>query len=75
MTTLADESYRLRASEDPAHCDRAAHDQAPRSIWLEVVDRFPDLRIIDGAQQDRTGRGLAPAQAGFATLLSGSEWR
>jgi hypothetical protein len=40
----ADEFVRLRRSEDPTDCQRAANDEAPVDVWLAIVQRFPDLR-------------------------------
>jgi hypothetical protein len=44
MIESVDEFVRLRASENPDDYDRAANEEAPEAIWLEVVDRFPDMR-------------------------------
>lgn len=35
---------RLRTSEDPVEYNRAAHDEATEATWLDVVERFPDMR-------------------------------
>jgi uncharacterized protein CbrC (UPF0167 family) len=41
----ADEFVRLRSSAEMADYHRAAQDEAPESVWLEVIDRFPDYRF------------------------------
>jgi hypothetical protein len=40
----ADEFVRLRTSEDPEEYGRAARDEASEATWLEVIERFPDMR-------------------------------
>jgi hypothetical protein len=40
----AEEFVRLRVSDDPAEYGRAASEAASVETWLEVVDRFPDMR-------------------------------
>lgn len=45
MIESADEFVRLRSSEDPAEYQRAAREEAAESTWLEVIDRFPDMRF------------------------------
>jgi hypothetical protein len=45
MTIIsADEFARLRTSEDPVEYGRAAREDAPIEVWLEVIARYPDLR-------------------------------
>ena len=44
MIESADEFYELRTSDDPAEYDRAARDEAPLSVWVDVIDRMPDMR-------------------------------
>jgi hypothetical protein len=44
MISSADEFARLRTSEDRREYHRAAHDEAPESVWLEVIAKHPDLR-------------------------------
>jgi len=41
----AEEFVRLRSSVDPAEYHRAAQEEASESTWLEVIDRFPDMRF------------------------------
>jgi hypothetical protein len=40
----AEEFVRLRLSDDPAEYGRAAGDAASVETWLDVIDRFPDMR-------------------------------
>jgi hypothetical protein len=40
----ADEFARLRRSDDPAEQRRATTDEAPVYVWLDVIERYPDLR-------------------------------
>ena len=35
----------MRTSDDPAEYGRAAGDAASVETWLDVVDRFPDMRV------------------------------
>jgi hypothetical protein len=44
MITSAEEFVRLRTSEDPTEYRRAASDEAPEAVWVEVVERHPDMR-------------------------------
>lgn len=44
MIESADEFVRLRASEDQEEYERAAHDEASDATWLDVIERFPDMR-------------------------------
>lgn len=45
MTILsADEFIRLRTSEDPDDYRRAANEDAPLDVWIELVERHADLR-------------------------------
>ncbi|KAB2807465.1 hypothetical protein F9L07_25785 [Pimelobacter simplex] len=41
----ADEFVRLRSSDDPEEYARAAHGAATEDIWLDVIDRFPEMRF------------------------------
>jgi hypothetical protein len=41
----ADEFRELRTSEDRDQYLRAAHDEAPLSVWNDVITRFPDMRM------------------------------
>jgi hypothetical protein len=40
----ADEFVRLRTSDIMDEYQRAALEEAPESIWLEVIDRHPEMR-------------------------------
>lgn len=44
MITSSEEFYRLRRSEIESEYDRAAHDDAPLEVWLEVIQKFPEMR-------------------------------
>jgi hypothetical protein len=44
MIESAEEFVRLRTSEDPAEYRRAAVEPAPEPVWLEVVERYPEMR-------------------------------
>lgn len=44
MITSAEEFVRLRGSENSEEYLRAAGDQAPLAVWLDVVSRFPEMR-------------------------------
>ena len=35
----------MRDCEDPNEYHRAAHDEAPVEVWLDVVARMPDMRF------------------------------
>jgi hypothetical protein len=41
----AEEFVRLRTSENPDEYWRAAHEQAEDATWLDVIERFPDMRV------------------------------
>jgi hypothetical protein len=41
----AEEFVRLRSSEDPEEYRRAAHEEAPLAVWLDVIARFPEMRF------------------------------
>jgi hypothetical protein len=43
MIESAEEFRRLRESENPEEYGRAAHDEAPIEVWLEVIRRWPDM--------------------------------
>ncbi|WP_159702971.1 HEAT repeat domain-containing protein [Arthrobacter sp. 18067] len=45
MIASAEEFVALRCSEDPAEYHRAAHDEAGLAVWLEVIDKHPDMRF------------------------------
>ncbi len=44
MITSAEEFYRLRTSESMQEYNRAAHEDAPLEVWLEVIEKFPKMR-------------------------------
>ena len=45
MIESADEFRRLRESENREEYLRAAHDEAPVEVWMEVIRRWPDMRF------------------------------
>ncbi len=45
MINSADDFVRLRCSEDRNEYERAAWDEAPLEVWLDVIERFPDMRF------------------------------
>jgi hypothetical protein len=45
MIESAEEFIRLRGSSDRVEYERAAHDQAPDSVWMDVIHRFPEYRF------------------------------
>jgi hypothetical protein len=44
MIESAEEFVRLRVSEQPEEYGRAAREEAPVSVWLDVIARYPDMR-------------------------------
>jgi hypothetical protein len=44
MLHSAEEFVRLRTSDDPEEYGRAASEEAPLTVWLDVVERFPEMR-------------------------------
>ncbi|GAA0203676.1 hypothetical protein GCM10008944_21830 [Cytobacillus oceanisediminis] len=44
MIDSAAEFVRLRRSEDRAEYDRAAREEAPDSVWLDVMRDFPSMK-------------------------------
>jgi len=44
MINTAEEFIRLRSSEIEEEYRRAAHEEAPLYVWLEVVEKYPDYR-------------------------------
>lgn len=40
-----DDFVKLRTSEDPVDYNRAAYASAPESVWLEVIERYPEMRF------------------------------
>ena len=45
MIASAEEFVELRRSERQEEYLRAAWESAPREVWLEVIQRFPDMRF------------------------------
>ena len=45
MIESAEQFRSLRESELPNEYSRAAHDDAPLQVWLDIIDRMPDLRF------------------------------
>lgn len=45
MIDSADEFVRLRTSEEPAEYNRAATEEAAEQTWLDVIERFPEMRF------------------------------
>jgi hypothetical protein len=45
MIRSAEEFRRLRESDNPDEYWRAAHEEAPLDVWLEVIRRWPDMRF------------------------------
>ncbi|WP_338523666.1 hypothetical protein NUH87_28740 [Pseudomonas batumici] len=44
MITSAEEFVALRGSDIKSEYDRAAMEEAPISVWREVIERYPDYR-------------------------------
>jgi hypothetical protein len=44
MIESAGEFVRLRTSQIPEEYNRAAHDEASEAVWLELVERHPEMR-------------------------------
>lgn len=44
MITSAEEFVQLRLSADRQQYTRAAHDTAPTWVWIDVIERFPDMK-------------------------------
>ncbi|MFD2329492.1 hypothetical protein ACFSR7_09595 [Cohnella sp. GCM10020058] len=44
MINSAEEFVRLRSSEKKDEYLKAAWDEAPVEVWLEVINRYPDMR-------------------------------
>lgn len=45
MILSANEFLELATSEDPIEAKKAAVVEAPEEVWLEIIDRYPDLRF------------------------------
>ena len=52
MITSAAEFYRLRESENPEEYHRAAHEEAPVEVWMDVIEQRPEMRFW--AAQNKT---------------------
>ena len=63
MIGSADEFQRLRTSDDPDQQRRATHDEAPLSVWRDVVARFPELRFWVAQNKTVPGEVLAELAA------------
>jgi hypothetical protein len=44
MINSAEEFYKLRTSEFREEYERAAHEEAPVEVWLDVIGKFPEMR-------------------------------
>jgi hypothetical protein len=44
MINTAEEFVRLRTSDDPEEYLRAASEHAELAVWLDIIDRFPEMR-------------------------------
>ena len=44
VITSAEEFVQLRTSRNPDEYHRAAHEEASVETWLDVIERFPDMR-------------------------------
>ncbi|MGR4862908.1 hypothetical protein [Caulobacter sp. LARHSG274] len=45
MIETAEEFARLRVSQEAADCHRAANAPASLEVWLDVIERFPELKV------------------------------
>lgn len=45
MIETPEEFVRLRTSDDPDEYRRAAHEEAATATWLDVIERYPDMRV------------------------------
>jgi hypothetical protein len=45
MITTVEEFVRLRISEISDEYHRAAYEEAPIDVWLDVIKRFPEMRF------------------------------
>jgi len=44
MIQNAEEFVALRTSDDPDEYRRAAHEPATEEVWLDVIERYPEMR-------------------------------
>ena len=45
MITSADEFVRLRTSDEPQDYARAASEEADDAVWLDVIQRYGEMRV------------------------------
>ena len=45
MISSADEFCRLRTSSKPEEYERAARDSADEAVWLNIIERYADMRV------------------------------
>ena len=45
MIESAEEFVRLRTSSIPEEYKRAGHEEAFHEIWLEVIEKYPEMRV------------------------------
>lgn len=45
MITSAEEFVNLRSSNDPQQQEQASRDSAGIDVWIDVINRFPDLKF------------------------------
>lgn len=45
MIESAEQFQSLRESQRADEYSRAAHDEAPLEVWLDIIDRMPDMRF------------------------------
>ena len=45
MIESADEFFKLRTSDSPDEYNRAAREEATEEIWIDVLEKFPDMKI------------------------------
>jgi hypothetical protein len=44
MIASAEEFIKLRSSSNPDECRRTAIEDAPEVVWLDLINRFPEMR-------------------------------
>ena len=45
MIQTAEEFVELRSSEDPELYGRAANEPASEEVWLDVIQRYPEMKF------------------------------
>lgn len=45
MIESAEEFVNLRSSSNPLEYERAASEQAPTHVWMDVIEHYPDMKI------------------------------